>query len=152
VRKAPIALQGGPETAEILALVNAVHETAAMLHAPDKFPPPLEDVATPLALIHGIGQALIALADLQESRREPKPAGYTSATYPHGPRVVRRHVANGMRAIKVGKDYFVSAEDAESYWATLQRKLWARKPLKARKLSPEEEHWGMAGLRVMGSR
>ena len=43
---------------------------------------------------------------------------YTSATYPHGARCFRRHVATGMPAIRVGREYRVRREDAESWWAS----------------------------------
>lgn len=68
--------------------------------------------------------ARLADAIVDRLRRTPAastPEGYTSATYPHGAKAFRRHIARGMRAARVGKGYWVSRDDAEAYWATLRR-------------------------------
>lgn len=71
-----------------------------------------------------VAEALRLLAAAIEAKpaADSEPEGYTSANYPHGPKSFRRHIARGMKAIKVGKGYWVARDDAESYWATLRHK------------------------------
>lgn len=71
-------------------------------------------------------RALVARAradlDLLEAElaaaEQGKPQWYESATYPHGPRAFRRHVRQGMPALRVGRGYRVRVEDAEAWWTS----------------------------------
>ncbi len=76
-------------------------------------------IAAIAAMLHASADALLALAASDAANAAPE--GYTSATYPHGPKAFRRHIARGMKATRPGKGYYVTRDDAEAYWQTLRR-------------------------------
>jgi hypothetical protein len=75
--------------------------------------------------------ALALLDSLEKERAATEEPWYDSRSYPHGAKAFRRHIHDGMPAVRVGRGYRVRRVDAETYWAQLAKKPRTRRPRSA---------------------
>jgi hypothetical protein len=75
-----------------------------------------------LQLLAGMVASLNSCIHLLNAGKQDEPDWYDHSSYPHGAKAFRRHIKQGMPAMRCGRGYRCKRSDAEDYWQKLKKK------------------------------